>query len=327
MTAYEPLYRRLLGEDYQHLPAELRLIHERGDRLRTTGVCEVTRGGNMLAPLIAGLFRFPRSGRNIPVEVTFLRQDDREIWVRKFDGKEMRTVQRLKHTPDGVLLIEEFGPFSFAMAAPANEEGLRLEPRGITFLGLPLPRWLLPRVEAHESVEDGRYCFDVRISLPLLGLLVSYHGQISPMESTSGPGAAKPHSSGNDGPIMLFDGVCNLCTAGVRFFMAHDPEGRIRYCAKQSEPGQAILRELNLPLTDFKTFVVLDGTDLRFRSDAVFHLVRHLPLPWRLLEVGRLVPRPLRDWLYDRVAGNRYRISGRRDICMIPPEAWKSRFL
>ena len=111
MTAYEPLYRRLLGEDYQHLPAELRLIHERGDRLRTIGVCEVTRGGNMLAPLIAGLFRFPRSGRDIPIEVTFLRQDDREIWVRKFDGKEMRTVQRLKHTPDGVLRIEEFGLF------------------------------------------------------------------------------------------------------------------------------------------------------------------------------------------------------------------------
>ena len=125
----------------------------------------------------------------------------------------------------------------------------------------------------------------------------------------------------------MFDGVCNLCCAGVRFLMARDRQGLIRYCALQSETGQAMSRELGLPLRDFETFAVRDGDRTYFRSDAYIHLLRYMPYPWRILLVLRAIPRPLRDWAYDRLAQTRYRLFGRRDHCIIPTPAQRARFI
>jgi predicted DCC family thiol-disulfide oxidoreductase YuxK len=126
---------------------------------------------------------------------------------------------------------------------------------------------------------------------------------------------------------VLFDGVCNLCNGWVQFVIARDPQARLRLAAVQSPAGQAILAWCGLPTDEFDTMVFVEDGRAYFRSTAFLRAVRHLSWPWPLLSVGRIVPRPLRDWLYDRVAKNRYRLFGRQESCMMPTPAIRSRFL
>lgn len=130
-----------------------------------------------------------------------------------------------------------------------------------------------------------------------------------------------------DGPIMMFDGVCNLCCASVEFYIRRDRAGAIRYLPMQSELGQRTLALLDMPRRDFETFVVLDGTSVFVKSDAVFHLLRYLPPPWPMLRYWRLIPRPVRDATYDLVARNRYRLIGRRASCHVPRSTDRARFI
>jgi predicted DCC family thiol-disulfide oxidoreductase YuxK len=129
------------------------------------------------------------------------------------------------------------------------------------------------------------------------------------------------------GPLVLFDGVCNLCSGFVAFYIPRDREGQLRFAAMQSETGQALLRRLGLPLTEFESFLYLEAGQVYGRSDGFLRLVRRLRWPWPWLAIARLVPRPVRDWLYDRIARNRYRLFGRRDQCMMPRSDIADRFL
>ncbi|HJQ84515.1 MAG TPA: thiol-disulfide oxidoreductase DCC family protein [Candidatus Binatia bacterium] len=131
-----------------------------------------------------------------------------------------------------------------------------------------------------------------------------------------------------DAPIMLFDGVCNLCNRVVRFVIAHDPPpARFRFAALQSETGQALLRRHGLPTDDFDSFVLLEGDRVSVRSSAALHVVARLGFPWSLLAVLLVLPAAVRDPLYRWIAGNRYRWFGRRDACMVPTPELRSRFL
>ena len=130
------------------------------------------------------------------------------------------------------------------------------------------------------------------------------------------------------GPLMLFDGVCNLCTGSVRFVIARDPAARIRFASMQSPAGQAILRDLGLPTDRFESFLFIDGGTVHDKSCAALRVARYLPQPWKALAVlARVVPRPLADLAYRLVARNRYRLFGRRDTCMLPEPDVKARFL
>lgn len=127
--------------------------------------------------------------------------------------------------------------------------------------------------------------------------------------------------------IVLFDGVCTLCSAWSRFVVRHDKEHRLRLCAIQSERGQALLRWFGFPTDDFDTMVVVRGNRAYERSDAFLEAVGQLPFPWRLARVGKVLPQRLRDWLYRRLALNRYRLFGRSESCMIPTPEVRSHFL
>lgn len=128
-------------------------------------------------------------------------------------------------------------------------------------------------------------------------------------------------------PLVLFDGVCNLCSGFVAFCLRHESERRLRFVAMQSETGQAVLRRLGLPLNEFETFLLLDGDAVYGKSDAFFRLLRYLRRPWPWFRWARIVPRALRDWGYDRIARNRYRLFGRRDQCLVPGREVEDRFL
>ena len=127
--------------------------------------------------------------------------------------------------------------------------------------------------------------------------------------------------------VVLFDGVCKLCNGWAKFLIRHDAQQTFRLASVQSSEGQALLRWFALPTDRFDTMVYIERGELLVRSDAVLRIVAQLPGPWRWLAWLRLIPRPLRDWCYDRIALNRYRLFGRYDSCLLPSADHDRRFL
>jgi predicted DCC family thiol-disulfide oxidoreductase YuxK len=128
-------------------------------------------------------------------------------------------------------------------------------------------------------------------------------------------------------PVVLFDGVCHLCSGWVRFAIARDPQARLRFAAVQSQLGQGFLARHELPLDQFESFYIIEDGRVFEKSTGFLRMVRHLRRPWPMLAAGRVIPRPVRDWLYDRIARNRYRLFGQRDSCLVPSADIADRFL
>lgn len=128
-------------------------------------------------------------------------------------------------------------------------------------------------------------------------------------------------------PLIVFDGVCVLCSGFARFVIARDREGAFRFATAQSPLGQALYRHFGLDPTEYETNIVLaDGIAYGELGSAAQVLAR-LPRPWRWLRVIGRIPEPLSGWLYRRIARNRYRLFGKRETCMVPPPDWRGRFL
>ena len=127
--------------------------------------------------------------------------------------------------------------------------------------------------------------------------------------------------------ILLIDGECNVCTWTVRFVVPRDPEGRFAFAALQSPSGHRLLEQAGLPPDRLDTVVLLEDGAVHRRSAAVLRVVRRLSGAWPLLCVLWLIPRPLRDRLYDAFAARRYRWFGRRDECLVPTPDLAPRFL
>lgn len=128
-------------------------------------------------------------------------------------------------------------------------------------------------------------------------------------------------------PILLFDGVCNLCNASVQWVIRRDPKGIFRFAPLQSETGQSLLRQSGLSSEHFDTVVLVDGDRIFTRSDAALEIASRIGGLWSLLAVFRLVPRPIRNAVYDWIARHRYRWFGKTEACMIPRPEWKKRFV
>ncbi|QLH81604.1 thiol-disulfide oxidoreductase DCC family protein [Halosimplex pelagicum] len=130
-----------------------------------------------------------------------------------------------------------------------------------------------------------------------------------------------------DKPILLFDGVCNLCNGSIQFVIEHDPEGVFRFAPLQSAAGERLLDDVGFEDYDFDTFVLVDGDDYYTKSEAALRVASELEFPWSLAGVGRVVPRPLRDAVYDTVASHRYAVFGKKAQCMIPSPEIRERFV
>lgn len=128
-------------------------------------------------------------------------------------------------------------------------------------------------------------------------------------------------------PVLLFDGMCNLCNGWVNFIIDRDPHTRIRFAPLQSTAAQRLLDEHGLAAGDMDTVVFLDDGKVYERSDAVLRLTRYLKGAVLLLRVGVMIPRIIRDGLYDWIARNRYFWFGKRDRCRLPEPGVRDRFL
>ncbi|MBX0303763.1 thiol-disulfide oxidoreductase DCC family protein [Haloarcula salinisoli] len=134
-------------------------------------------------------------------------------------------------------------------------------------------------------------------------------------------------SDGGDHPVLLFDGVCNLCNGVVQFIIPRDPEGRIRFAPLQSAAGKALLSGHGLPPSDLDSVVLVADGEVYRKSNAVIRVAELLGWPYRAAAVGRAVPESVRDTLYDVIAANRYDVFGRKDQCMLPDDDVSDRFL
>jgi predicted DCC family thiol-disulfide oxidoreductase YuxK len=132
---------------------------------------------------------------------------------------------------------------------------------------------------------------------------------------------------GVDGPLVLYDGTCGLCDRSVQLILRHDRRGRFRFAALQSDVGRALLERHGLPVDALDTVVLVEDGRAWTKSSAALRVARRMDKPWPALRALGLVPRPVRDFFYDRVAKSRYRIFGRVDACMLPPPEVRARFL
>ena len=131
-------------------------------------------------------------------------------------------------------------------------------------------------------------------------------------------------------PVILFDGVCNLCNSTVQWVIERDREGRFDFATLQSDAARRelakIIDEKNIDaLPD--SIVLLDSDGVHVCSAAALRIVRGLRSPYALLRLAIVLPRPIRDAVYNLIARNRYRWFGRRDTCMTPTPDLAARFL
>lgn len=129
-------------------------------------------------------------------------------------------------------------------------------------------------------------------------------------------------------PILLFDGVCNLCNNSIQFCIDNDTNGKIHYASLQSDVGQKYLTKFNMSGTNLNSVVLIEGERFYTKSDAPLRLVRYFDKKiWRLSAVFFVVPKFIRDAVYDYIAKNRYKWFGKQESCMLPTPELKSRFL
>jgi len=142
--------------------------------------------------------------------------------------------------------------------------------------------------------------------------------------------AVQTQSPDAEPPLVLFDGVCNLCNATVNFLLDRDRRGTLRFAALQSNSAREKLRArgCGVPEGPPDALLFIEGGRLYGGSTAALRIARHLSHPgWRLASALLVIPRPLRDAIYRWVAKNRYAWFGRREVCRVPTAELRGRFL
>jgi predicted DCC family thiol-disulfide oxidoreductase YuxK len=127
--------------------------------------------------------------------------------------------------------------------------------------------------------------------------------------------------------VVLFDGVCNLCNGTVQFIIAHDPAAHFHFAALESEAARRLLGETQMSGTLPDSVILVEDGRVYTRSTAALRIARRLSFPWPVISALIVIPRPLRDMIYDVIARHRYRWFGKRDSCMPPTEELRARFL
>ena len=184
-----PLYHQILGESWESLAPAIRQLHSVTSASTFVGHCTVDRGCNPLAWLVAESIGFPKRGNEQSITVRLSIDGDGERWVRSCGSRRFSSVQHAGRGRAKWLVRERFGPVAVDMALVVQNGCLRYVVRRWSLFGIPLPLWLGPRSIASESVEDGKFRFDVEVSHPFTGLIVRYRGTLAAAVD-SGPAPA-----------------------------------------------------------------------------------------------------------------------------------------
>lgn len=127
--------------------------------------------------------------------------------------------------------------------------------------------------------------------------------------------------------LILFDGLCNLCNGSVNFILKRDKPGKFKYASLQSDIGIELCKQHNIDTNIVNSIVLIKNDKIYIKSNAVLEILKDMPIGWRVFRIGIILPKFIRDWLYDIIAKHRYRIFGKKDECPIPSEDVQDRFL
>jgi hypothetical protein len=174
------LFENVLGTSFHSLPAPIRELHSVPGDAGFSGRASISRGNGILARIIAWFVGFPAANDDTPVSVRIEQQGLQESWQRDFDGDVFSSEMSVNNGRQAGLICERFGPARFGMALVVEGDTLHYIPRRWTFLGLPMPKWMLPGGAMLETVRDGKFVFHVEITLPLVGHVVTYKGYLEP---------------------------------------------------------------------------------------------------------------------------------------------------
>lgn len=175
-----PLFPKILGDAFRTLPPAVQALHDSPKRRRWHGRAQVRRGRGLVARLICALVKFPRSGSDVPVSVEFTPEGNAERWTRIFADKKFSSVHSCGSGRDERLVVERFGVARFSLALVADGSRLLFVPRRWSLLGIPMPNMLLPRGMSFETELDGRFQFDISVTVPGIGLIIAYSGWLQP---------------------------------------------------------------------------------------------------------------------------------------------------
>ncbi|HRO45929.1 thiol-disulfide oxidoreductase DCC family protein [Agriterribacter sp.] len=128
-------------------------------------------------------------------------------------------------------------------------------------------------------------------------------------------------------PVILFDGVCNLCNSSVQFIIRKDKKNHFNFTSLQGQTGQFLLQKFNLPPAHYDSFVLAEGDQVYSQSTAALRVLKKLGLPWSLAYGCIIIPRFIRDAVYRLIAKNRYKWFGKKECCMIPSAELSAKFL
>jgi predicted DCC family thiol-disulfide oxidoreductase YuxK len=128
-------------------------------------------------------------------------------------------------------------------------------------------------------------------------------------------------------PTVLFDGVCNLCNTSVRFILAYNRKANLHFSPLQSLTAKELLKDLKWNDRTMDSLIFIENDQAFIKSQAAFKIAEHLVYPLKVVYHFRHLPKGFSDWLYDRIAQNRYSWFGKRQFCMMPKPEWKDRFL
>ena len=134
----------------------------------------------------------------------------------------------------------------------------------------------------------------------------------------------------DDHPVIVYDGVCVLCSRSMRIIARGDRAGRYRYISAQSPLGQALFAHYGLDVGQFETVLLIEAGRAHGKLDAITRISGNLNGVYRtlgVLRVMRVLPGRLQDWCYDAVAKNRYSLFGRTDACIMPDASWRARVI
>jgi len=170
----KPLWRRILGEDFDQLPVAIRQMFDQSGHRYARGFSDVECGSHPLARLCILLSGFPKPGRDIPTSILFEAQGDTDMWHRSFGRRRFASAHRGK---DGTL-YECFGALTFVFRLSADAAGVTFKIVETRLFGIPLPRFISPEIAATQRQSQGRFRFEITVDLPYIGHMVKMVGQL-----------------------------------------------------------------------------------------------------------------------------------------------------
>jgi predicted DCC family thiol-disulfide oxidoreductase YuxK len=130
-----------------------------------------------------------------------------------------------------------------------------------------------------------------------------------------------------DKHIILFDGICNLCTGIVKFIIRKDPGAKFKFASLQSNYGIMVLEKYKLSKESLDTIVYIKNETHYIKSTAALKVMYDMGFPYNLMIILLVIPKRFRDLIYDKIANSRYKKFGKRDSCMVPDPDITKRFL